>query len=410
MSSTHRLAPMPEPRPVDRPQAGPARAAGFRPLRRQLVVAALGLPWLALGLGVRRAGAQEGAIKIGQSIAFTGSQGVSGTAIYQGAKAGFAAINARGGVNGKSIELLAQDDGYEAPKALANAERFLADREIFALFACMGTPTVAAMLPKVLDSGIPFFAPFTGSQVSRIKNARSVFNIRASYANEVEKQVQHLATIGIQRIGIVYQNNSFGKEVLAAAQRAMSDYKLPEAHTVAMDAGDAADAASAAAKLAASHPDAIVVGVAGQPMLEFVKATRAIKRGVALYALSVMGTAATIKALGADGVGMTISQVVPLPSNRIASVVRDFQLAWQAAGASAEPSHLALEGYINARVFAEALARAGRNPTRAAFVDASWGLKRWDLGGFEINASSSEQSASHFVELTLVAHDGRFVR
>ena len=273
----------------------------------------------------------------------------------------------------------------------------------------MGTPMIDAMLPKVIESGIPFFAPFTGAQLSRTKNARNVFNIRASYADEAEKLVQHLSTIGIQRIGIVYQNNSFGKEVFNAAKQSMDRLKLPEAVTATVE-NNASDAGSAAAKLAGGNLEAIVIGLAGKPTLEFVKAFRALKRGVTLYALSVMGTPATVKALGADATGMAISQVVPLPSNVVMPVVREFQAAWKASGATAEPSHLALEGYINARVFAEALQRAGRNPTRAAFIDATWNLKKWDLGGFEISATTPDRNASRFVELTLVGRDGRFLR
>lgn len=375
--------------------------------RRQLLAAAtatISLPWLGLG----SARAQEGTIRIAQSTALTGPLGDLGSAMHQGAKAAFAGINARGGIHGKTIELVTQDDTYDVPKALANVEQFLADPGYFALFNCMGTPMIDAMLPKVIESGIPFFAPFTGAQLSRTK-ARSVFNIRASYADEAEKLVQHLYTIGIQRIGIVYQNNAFGKEIFTAAKQSMDRLKLPEALTVTVE-NNASDAGAAATKLASGNLEAIVIGLAGKPTLEFVKAFRAIKRGVTLYALSVMGTPATVKALGADATGMAISQVVPLPSNVVMPVVRDFQAAWKASGAAAEPSHLALEGYINARVFAEALQRAGRNPTRAAFIDATWNLKKWDLGGFEINASTPDRNASRFVELTLVGRDGRFIR
>ena len=382
-----------------------ARPASARLGRRQLLAAAAALPFAGLA---GRARAQDGAIRIAQSTALTGPLADLGSAMHQGAKAAFAGINARGGVNGRPIELVTQDDAYEVPKALANVEQFLADRDVFALFNCMGTPMIEAMLPKVVESGIPFFAPFTGAQLSRTK-ARSVFNIRASYADEAEKLVQHLSTIGIRRIGIVYQNNAFGKEVFASAKQSMDRLKLPEAVTVTAE-NNASDAGSAASKLAAGDLEAIVIGLAGKPTLEFVKAFRALKRGVTLYALSVMGTPATVKALGADATGMAISQVVPLPSNVVMPVVRDFQAAWKASGAAAEPSHLALEGYINARVFAEALQRAGRNPTRAAFIDASWNLKKWDLGGFEVSASTPERNASRFVELTLVGRDGRFIR
>ena len=267
---------------------------------------------------------------------------------------------------------------------------------------------IAPLRITLSDSGIPFFAPFTGAQLSRTKS-RSVFNIRASYAEEAEKIVQHLSTIGIRRIGIVYQNNAFGKEVFTAARQSMDRLKLPEALTVTVE-NNASDAGAAAAKLAGGNLEAIVIGLAGKPTLEFVKAFRALQRGVTLYALSVMGTSATVKTLGADATGMAISQVVPLPSNAVMPVVREFQAAWKASGATAEPSHLALEGYINARVFAEALQRAGRNPTRAAFIDAAWNLRKWDLGGFEISASTPERNASRFVELTLVGRDGRFIR
>ena len=373
--------------------------------RRKLLAMAATLPWLGAG-SVR---AQEGSIKIAQSTALSGPLADLGSAMHQGAKAAFAAINAKGGVQGRTIELATLDDAYEVPKALANVDRFLADSSYFALFNCMGTPTIDAMLPKVIESGIPSFAPFTGAQLSRTKTARNVFNIRASYADEAEKLVQHLSTIGIQRIGIVYQNNSFGKEVFDSARQSMSRLKLPEAAAVTVE-NNASDAGAAAAKLAEANPEAVVIGLAGKPTLEFVKAFRALRRGVTLYALSVMGTPATVKALGADATGMAISQVVPLPSNVVTPVVRDFQAAWKASGATAEPSHLALEGYINARVFAEALQRAGRNPTRAAFIDATWNLKKWDLGGFEINATTPDRNASRFAELTLVGRDGRFIR
>ena len=257
--------------------AAPAHAAQRSGLRRRQALAAVAaLPWVGLAGLPGRAHAQDGAIKIAQSTALTGPLGDLGSAMHQGAKAAFAALNARGGIHGKAIELVTQDDTYDVPKALANVEQFLADPATFALFNCMGTPMIDAMLPKVVESGIPFFAPFTGAQLSRTK-ARSVFNIRASYADEAEKLVQHLSTIGIQRIGIVYQNNAFGKEVFSAAKQSMDRLKLPEALTVTVES-NASDAGSAAARLAGGNLEAIVIGLAGKPTLEFVKAFRALKR------------------------------------------------------------------------------------------------------------------------------------
>lgn len=350
-----------------------------------------------------------GPLKIAQSMDLSGPLLTLGQAMNQGAIACFAAINAKGGVNGRLIQLTTVDDGYDVKRALANVKGFLEDRSNFALFNCMGTPMIEAMLPQVIESGIPFFAPFSGALLARPKNTHNVFNIRASYPDEVERLVQHLVTIGIKRIAIAYQNNAFGKEVFNAAQQSMAKYKL-EATGVASVESNSSDAGTAAAKIASVSPEVVLIGLAGKPTIDFVKAIRLQRKGLPLYALSVMGAAATLKAMGDDATGIVISQVVPLPSNTIVPVVREFQQAWKATGATLEPSHLALEGYINARVFAEALRRAGSSPTRASFIDKTWNLKRYDLGGFEVNFTESDKNASRFVELTMVSRDGRFIR
>lgn len=373
--------------------------------RRQLLAGALALPWL----GSRLAQAQEGTLKLCQSTALSGPLGDLGTAMHQGAQAAFAVANTRGGVNGRKIELQTLDDAYEIPRSQANIQKFLADPACFALFNCMGTPMIAASLPKILETGIPFFAPFTGAQLSRIAGARNVFNVRASYAEEAERIVQHLAILGIKRIGIARQNNAFGQEVLAGAQQAIAAAKLPAPKTVTVE-NDASDAQAAARALAEGNSEAVIVGLAGKPALEFANAFHPLRRGVTMYAISVLGTSENIKALGSNARGMAVSQVMPLPDSRSVPVVREFQQAWQSLGVKTQASHLALEGYINARVFLEALQRAGRNPTRAAFIDASWTLRKLDLGGFAINATAPENSASQFVELTMVTSAGRFIR
>ena len=348
-------------------------------------------------------------LKIFQSTALTGPLADLGLALNLGAKVYFSALNAKGGVNGRPVELNAVDDGYDVQRALANAKGFIADRNCFAIFNCLGTPMVEAMLPQVIESGVPFFAPFTGAASARPKNVRNVFNIRASYADETEHLVQHLATVGITRIGVVHQNNAFGKHIAAVARQVIENKKLTET-AVATVENNSSDAAAAAAKIAASQPEAVIMGLAGQPTVEFVKSIRQQRKGLPLYALSVMGSAATLKAMGNDATGITVSQVMPLPANNGLALAREFQQAWTAAGVALEPSHLALEGYVNARVFAEALRRAGRNPTRSSFIDSAWSLKHYDLGGFEVSFTDSAKGASRFVELNMVARDGRFIR
>lgn len=386
---------------VDTPISLPVRID-----RRRWLAGALSTPWL-LGQGTARA--QEASLQIGQSVALTGPLGELGRAMTAGAQAAFAAINQRGGVHGRQIVLTALDDAYQVDRAVANVGKLLANPDCFALFGCMGTPTVAAVLPQVQAAGVPMFAPFTGSRLTRTQGTRNIFNIRAGYADEVEKIMLHLATLRAGRLAVVYQNNLFGNEVLAEVQAAAARLKLPAFATASVQ-DDGSDALEAARQLAAGKPEALVVGLAGWAALSFIQAFRPMLFGTNVYALSVHGTPASLQTLRTHAAGLAITQVVPQADSIVHPLAREFQQAWTAQGQADEPSHIALEGYISARTFAEALQRAGRNPTRAGFIEATWSLKKWNLGGFEIHASAPERSASQFVELTMVGRGGRLMR
>lgn len=343
-----------------------------------------------------------------QSASITGPLAELGLAMNAGAKAAFAEINAQGGIHGIPIELVTLDDGYEVKRALANVEGFLKDPNAFALFNCMGTPAVSAMLPMVIESGLPFFAPFTGAQLARPKGQRSVFNVRASYADEAEQVVQHLATVGIKRIAIAYQNNAFGSDVLLGAQAAIERFKLPPTPTVSVET-NSSNIAEAVSQLAEGNPEAVIVGIAGEAGINLIKATRNARRGLAIYALSVLGSSGSIRSLGEDGFGVTVSQVMPFPTSP-APIARDFRAAWKASATPIEASHLALEGYINARAFAVALKRAGASATPKSFIDSAWTIKRHDLGGFDLTFSDPSRGASKYVDLTMVGRNGKLMR
>ena len=235
----------------------------------------------------------------------------------------------------------------------------------------------------------------------------NVLNVRASYPEEADRLVEHLATIGLKRIAVVYQNNSFGKEVLQAAEASMKRYRLDKV-AVASVQNDASDAEAAAKTIVAANPEAVLIGLAGKPTISFVKAVRPMRKGLPLYALSV--AANTLSSLGDDAVGIAVSQVVPLPTNSVVPIVRDFLQAWKVGADVPAPSHLALEGYINARVFVEAVRRSGKNASRKAFIDTVWSIKRYDLGGFELNFDQPGRNASRFIELTMIGRGGRFIR
>ena len=103
--------------------------------------------------------AQSARLVLGQSAAFTGPAAQLGIQLNKGARIFFDALNARGGINGLSVELRTLDDGYEPERCRANTEQLIKD-DVFALFGYVGTPTCLAALPLVNAAKIPFFGPF----------------------------------------------------------------------------------------------------------------------------------------------------------------------------------------------------------------------------------------------------------
>ena len=375
-------------------------------LRNILVGVATAL--LASTSSLAEPGVTNDAITLGQTTALSGPLGDLGQEVLKGSKAYFDALNARGGINGRKIVLISKDDAYDPKKTVENVEAFIAGGETFALFGTFGTPNNEALIPVALKAGMPVLMPYTGAPSIRKPELVGVFNLRASYADEAEKLIQHLTTIGFKKIGIAYQNNSFGKEVLTAATAALEQRQLKPVAAVSVE-NNASDAAAAATKLLAAQPDALVLGLAGKPTIEVIKNVNQSRKGLQMYALSVLATAGNLKALGNDGSGVAISQVVPFPSNTVMPLVRDYQQAMKAAGVN-EFSHLSLEGYLNARVVAEGIRRAGRNLSRESLITSLQSINRMDMGGMEIGFGKGASSASKFVELTVINSQGRLAK
>ena len=353
-------------------------------------------------------GVTADSITLGQSTALSGPLGDLGQDVLKGAKVYFDALNARGGVNGRSIKLVTKDDAYDSKKTLENVEAIIAGDATLALFGTFGTPNNEALLPIARKAGLPVLMPYSGAPSIRAKAFDGVFNLRASYADEVESLVDHLYTVGIRKIAVAYQNNAFGKEVLAATIETMERRKLKPLLAISVE-NNASDAPSAADKLLDSEHAHVLLALAGKPAVDVIKNVNQRRRGLSMYALSVLATPSNLRTLGKDGTGVAITQVVPYPMNASLGIVREYQQAMAAAGFS-DFTHLSLEGYINAKVVTEGLRRAGRSPTRASLVSALEGMSNYNLGGLVVSFGQGASSGSRFVELTMVNAQGKLIK
>ncbi len=295
--------------------------------RRQLLA---GLTAGAASLAAPVLAQSERRIVLGQSCAMTGPAAQLGLQMNRGARIVFDALNAAGGVNGHPIDLRVVDDGYEPDRCKANTEQLIKE-DVFALFGYVGTPTSLAALPLVNDEKIPFVGPFTGAEALRDPFSRSVFHVRASYYDETALIVKQLTSLGLKKIAVFRQNDSYGQAGLDGVVKALKAQNLAPV-AVGLVERNTVDVAAAVKAIVPTQPDAVVQIGAYKGCAAFIRAARKAGYGGTFYNVSFVGTQALADELGRDGAGVVISQVMPFPFSTTRRLV--------AAGARGGPSNL----------------------------------------------------------------------
>ena len=342
-------------------------------------------------------GVTDKEIKIGMANALSGPASGLGTQLKAGAQAYFATVNAAGGVNGRKLTLVSEDDGYEPEKTAAATRKLIEQEKVFGLFGYVGTPTSAAAIPQVSKAGVPYLFAFTGAEFLRNPVNKWVFNVRASYFDETEMMIERLTKdLGIKKIALFIQDDAFGEAGKAGTLRALHKRSMKpveearyKRNTVDVDEG--------LAKLKAVQPEAVIFIGTYKSLAATVKKAKSAGIDAKFLTVSFIGTSDFIKEAGADGEGVYITQVMPSPDDVSVPLVKQYQQDMKGGSIN----YTSLEGYADAVVLVDALKKSGASPTRDGLVGALEGLKT-DIGGLHISYSPTNHQGSHQVFVTKV--------
>jgi branched-chain amino acid transport system substrate-binding protein len=342
-------------------------------------------------------------IVLGQSAALTGPTAELGKDMKMGAELYFNGVNANGGIKGRKIVLRTLDDGYEPKRAEKNTAELVAQDDVLALFGYVGTPTSAMAIPLATQAKIPFFGAFTGAELLRTPLNRYVFNVRASYFDETEAIVRQLESLGLTKVAVFYQNDTYGEAGLKGVEQALERRKL-KVHAKATVERNTVDVAKAVAAISEAKPDAIVLVSAYKSCAAFIKAMKAGGSRAMMFNVSFVGTNALAKELGETAKGVAVSQVMPSPWSGKYPVVLEYQRAMKAAG-NKDYTFTSLEGYIAAKIMTEALRRGGEK-SREQLISTLESMNDFDVGGMRFGFSPTKHGASSFVDLTILTASG----
>jgi ABC-type branched-subunit amino acid transport system substrate-binding protein len=361
--------------------------------------------WL-LAAGAHAQGVTKTTIPIGQSSPFSGSNKELGDDIREGLQAYFKQINDAGGVNGRSLELVALDDANDAKRAGENARILIEERGVLALIGYASATLSLPALPFVEKNKVAFVGPFTGAEPMRVFR-RNVYNIRASYADELEKIVDFYTTTGMKKFSVIHYDDAIGKENLTAVETALTRRGLKPASIGTLKRNQT-DLGAAVSDVVKASPDVVIATTLYKTTGDFVKAARKAGSSAQFASTSFVGASALASELGDQGTGVVVAQVVPPYSRASVQIVREYQAAIEKSLGKKDYSFTSLESYIGARVLAEAIRRSGPNPTREGVMKALDSIQNFNVGGYVVDFSPTNHNGSKFVELTAISKAGRF--
>jgi branched-chain amino acid transport system substrate-binding protein len=345
-------------------------------------------------------------VRIGMSAAFKGTAAALGTEFYRGAQAYYAEANARGGVHGRSIGVTALDDGYEPMPCVQNTIQLVEKERVFFLSNYVGTPTLTRALPVIkryADQQLVLVGNFTGAQPQReAPYAEHVFNVRASYRQEMAALVERFWQHGARKFGVFYQIDAYGRSGTDGVARALAPHgaRIVAEATYQRGARFEQDMRVAVQALREAGVDVVLCTGAYQGCGAFVRSARDLGWTVPISNVSFVGSEAMLRLLLAHGKatgrdytrGLVNSQVVPSYDDARLPAVVEYRTLMDrhqpsVPDALRDPSYVAqshsfisFEGFVNAKVVVEALRRAGPNPTRASLRGALESLRGFDLG------------------------------
>ena len=350
--------------------------------------------------------ASEGDIVVGQVGPFTNLPVPDAVQLNQGTKACLAQINERGGINGRRVSFFELDDTYSAD-GFAKAFSQAMQRKPVALLNPIGSAALKRMLDdKMLDQAdVVVLNAIPGAEALRNPGHPKLFHIRAGDRQQIEKIVQHAVTLGVGELAVLHQNIVIGTSGLAMAQAAATGKLKVLPFEAAAEIPSIAAAAKNAIK---SNAKAVLVVGAPRFMADGIAQLRAAGGGQFVFALSYVPAGLVAKVAGEASRGVALAQTYPNPMGVSSPVQREFQAAMkQSFGDVTAYTSFHLEGYISARVFAEATRRA-RDVTPDGVARALRTMGEYDLGGFRVNFARNNVG-SGFVDIGVVNADGRLI-
>jgi ABC-type branched-subunit amino acid transport system substrate-binding protein len=336
------------------------------------VVAGLGAIALlaaAAAHGAAPQGVTDTEIVVGSHQDLSGPIAVWGVPVRNGMQMATDEINAAGGVHGRKLRLVVEDSGYDPKKAVLATQKLLSRDNIFVMAGAMGTPTVLATMPLVLQKGLPHVFPLTAATQMYDPHDKLKFALFTPYNFAMRAGTKwFVEQKGKKAICILHQDDEFGLNVKRGVEDQLKAMKMDLVSVTTYKRG-ATDFSSQIAKLRADKCDLVALGTIVRETIGAMAEARKLGWQVDMLG-SQAAHAPEVAALGKEVVeGFYAMGQTPIPYYDTASPdVKKWMDAYKARF-GVEANIQSTAGYSVVTVTAMGLKNAGRNLTAESFVE-----------------------------------------
>jgi len=313
-------------------------------------------------------GVSDNEIVLGTYLDFSGPLATWGNALRTGMEMAVDEANASGGIHGRKLRLVIEDSGYDPKKAVLVTQKLLTRDQIFAMVGSLGTVTGAATMPMVLKRGLPHLFPVSPSDIFALPFDHLKFAYFTPYYDDVRTSLKYLLKAkGFTRVGVLYQVDGFGADILKAAQDQLAESGLKPVSTTSYKRG-ATDFSSQIARLKADGAELVVMSTVVRETLGAMTAARNLD-WKPTFLTSQAAYSSAVAALGKDITeGLYASGMTPIPyadgaSPQLLDWIKRYKTKY-----NQDPSFEAVVGYMLIATTGMGLTNAGRELTVGAFV------------------------------------------
>ncbi len=315
-------------------------------------------------------GVTDTEIVIGSWGPLTGPAALWGNVI-KGADAYFSMLNDEGGINGRQVRFIMKDDAYDPSQTVPAVRELVQREEVFAVTAGIGTATGMAVMDFLAENGVPWFCPMTGAATMTYPPKENIYSIFPLYYDEARVMASMaIEELGSEKIGIIYQNDDFGKSGLVGVKSVLEEKGMEFVAELPVEPTDS-DLSSHVARLKESGAESVFLWVLPRQAAITLGSSAVIDfkpNWFASLALSDLSLMHNITKGAWEGVYFSYASPV-LFSNTDNETIARYKAAFEKKYPEDRWNNFAFTGMLLMEPMGEALKRAGSELTREGLLE-----------------------------------------